>query len=43
MYVQVYLYSVAEVPYNVTVTARNSAGEGAPVEIVDFTEELNCK
>ena len=38
-----YLYLVAEVPYKVTVTARNSAGEGDHVEIVDFTEESNCK
>ena len=36
-------YSVAEVPYKVTVTARNSAGEGDPVKIVDYTQESNCK
>ena len=33
----------AEVPYNVTVTARNSAGVGEPEEIVNFTVESDCK
>ena len=33
----------AEVPYNVTVTARNSAGMGDPEEIVNFTVQSDCK
>ena len=35
--------AVAETPYNITVTARNSAGESDPVEIVNFTVESSCE
>ena len=35
--------AVAETPYNVTVTARNSAGMGDPEEIVNFTVESSCE
>ena len=41
--IHIFHSAVAETPYNVTVTARNSAGESDPVEIVNFTVESSCE